>query len=95
MGVHMEEEAVHAHSEIAVEESLDICRSLVPDSSHLCESLCLYDAFAIDMASRYGIEHIVRLVVCGRVKPVLAHRKVCIAVMVYAVGHHCRRYALA
>ena len=63
MGIHVEEESVHAQGEVAVEQCLDVGRCLVPHAPHLRESFCLYDVFAIDMGSADGVKHIGRLVV--------------------------------
>ena len=94
MCIDVEEEAVHAKGEVAVKQGFDGCRCLVPYSAHLSEALGLYDVLSVDVSSAYRIEHIVRLVVCRRVEPILSHGIVGIAVMVHTVSNHRGRDAL-
>ena len=88
MGIHVEEEAVHAQGEVAVQEGLDAGRRLVPHTTNLREAFGLDDVLAIDVRSADGVEHVVGLVVGRRVEPVFAHRHIHIFIMLHAVRDH-------
>ena len=95
VGEYMEEETVHAQGEVAVEECLEAGRSLVPHAAHLRKTFGLHVALAVDMGTTDGIEHVVGLVMGGRVKPVLTHRQIGLSVVLHAVGNHRRGDTLA
>ena len=95
MGVDVEEQTVHAQGKVAVQQGLHHRRCLVPHATHLSKAFCLYDALAIDMGTTDGVQHVGRLVVGGRVKPVFAHRHVHIFIMLNAIRYHGGSHTLA
>ena len=81
MGVHVEEETIHAQCKVSVQQGLDHSRYLVPDTTNLRESLGLHNVLAIDVSSTDGIQHIVGFVVGRRVQPEFAHRNIHVAIV--------------
>ena len=94
VGVHVQHDAIDAQAEVAVEQGLEHGRGLVPCAAHLGESLCQDHTLAIDMGTTDGIEHVVGLVVGGRVEPELSHGVVGMAVVKQSVAHHRGGHAL-
>ena len=84
----MEEEAVHAPGEVAVEQRLDHRRRLVPHTAQFSESLGLHDVLTVDMGTADGIHHVVGLIVGRRIQPELAHRHIDVFVMFHTVRNH-------
>lgn len=63
VGIDMEEQPVHAETEIAVEEGFNHGGSLVPGAPDLSETFGLDDVLAVDMGTADGIKHVARLIV--------------------------------
>ena len=90
----MKYDAVDAHAVVVVEQWLEHGRMFIPCTSYLCKSLCLYDVLAVDMCTADGVEHVVRLVVCGTVEPELTHRVIHMLIVHQSVTHHSGSHAL-
>ena len=88
VGIHMEEEAIHAQSEVTIQQCLDARRRLVPHATHLRKALCLHDILPIDVCTTDGIQHIVGFVMGRRVEPEFTHRHVHISIMCHSVADH-------
>ena len=65
VGIHVEEETIHAQGKVTVQKRLDAGGCLVPYATNLCESLSLNDILAIYVSSTDGIQHVVGLIVGG------------------------------
>ncbi len=88
MHIDMMEYLIQSKRIISVQQGFNHSRILVPHSTELREPFALNNIFPVDMRTGDGIQHVVKLIVCGTVQPELTHGPVDLPVVHHPVAHH-------